>query len=160
MNDTAAQPDTVTPDEPDSGFTPITSQDDLERIIGNRLARERAKYSDYSELKKQAEDATKARRTTEERLAAIEQELQAERHNALRASVAAEKGVPVHRINGATREELEADADDFLSFIKQQAKEAAPKPPPSNLKSGATGSDSRMDPKERAASALRTYRTT
>lgn len=129
MNDTAAQPETVTPDEPDSGFTPITSQDDLERIIG-------------------------------ERLAAIEQELAAERHNALRASVAAEKGVPVHRINGATREELEADADDFLSFIKQQAKDSAPKPPPSNLKSGATGSDSRMDSKERAASALRTYRTT
>lgn len=32
-------------------FTPITSQDDLDRILGARLAREREKYADYADLK-------------------------------------------------------------------------------------------------------------
>lgn len=36
------------------GFTPINSQEELDRIIGNRLAREREKFSDYETLKEKA----------------------------------------------------------------------------------------------------------
>ena len=34
------------------GFTPINSQEELDRIIGNRLAREREKFSDYATSQK------------------------------------------------------------------------------------------------------------
>jgi len=36
------------------GFAPITSQEDLNRIITERVSRERAKYSDYADLKAKA----------------------------------------------------------------------------------------------------------
>ncbi len=42
------------------GYTPPASQADLDRIINDRLARERAKYSDYTDLKKKAEAHDKA----------------------------------------------------------------------------------------------------
>lgn len=35
-------------------FTPITSQDDLNRIIAERVQRERGKYADYADLKAKA----------------------------------------------------------------------------------------------------------
>ena len=35
-----------------AGFTPINSQEELDRIIGNRLAREREKFSDYETSQK------------------------------------------------------------------------------------------------------------
>lgn len=35
-------------------FKPITSQDELDKIIGQRLTRERARFSDYDDLKAQA----------------------------------------------------------------------------------------------------------
>jgi hypothetical protein len=35
-------------------FTPITSQDDLNRVIDDRLKRERSKFSDYKDLKDKA----------------------------------------------------------------------------------------------------------
>lgn len=35
----------------DKGFQPPTSQEELDRIIGSRLAREREKFADYEELK-------------------------------------------------------------------------------------------------------------
>lgn len=39
---------------PPSGFTPPASQEDLNRIIGERVQRERAKFSDYPDLKAKA----------------------------------------------------------------------------------------------------------
>lgn len=36
------------------GFQPITSQADLDRILGERLTRERAKFADYKDLKEKA----------------------------------------------------------------------------------------------------------
>lgn len=43
-----------TPTEENKSFTPITSQADLDTIIGNQLAQELAKYSDYETLKTKA----------------------------------------------------------------------------------------------------------
>lgn len=37
------------------GFTPPASQDELNRIIADRLARERAKFADYDDLKAKAD---------------------------------------------------------------------------------------------------------
>lgn len=41
-------------------FEPIGSQADLDRVLGERLARERAKYADYNDLKTKAAEYDKA----------------------------------------------------------------------------------------------------
>jgi len=92
-----------------------------------------------------------------ERINALEKELETERFNTVRSQIASKKGVPAHRISGATPEELEASADDYLAEVAELAKQQRPKP--SSYKSGATGSDNRMDPKEKAAQALRSLRS-
>lgn len=51
-------------------FTPPASQDELNRIIGERLARERAKFADYEDLKRKAAEhdkAVEAARTEQEK---------------------------------------------------------------------------------------------
>lgn len=42
-------------EKPDSGWAPPASQADLDRIVESRLARERAKFADYDEIKAKAE---------------------------------------------------------------------------------------------------------
>lgn len=167
MSESTTEP-TETPAASEAGdFEPITSQEDFEKRIGARLAREAKKYADYQDLKTKAarldELETKtaeANKTWEERYKSLESKMAAKDHEILRVQVASAKGVPANRINGTTREELEADADELLSLISKQKEAERPKVPPSGLKSGATGSDSRMDPKERAAAALRSFRRT
>lgn len=104
-------------------FEPITSQEDLDRILGQRLAREKARYADYDDLKAKADqftelenaNKTELQKATEraEQLAKENATLQA---TALRASVAAAKGVPENLLSGGTREEIEAAADALLAF--------------------------------------------
>lgn len=56
-----------------------------------------------------------------ERAAKAEQQLAALQHNQLRLEVATAKGLPASaamRLQGTTREELEADADDFSRLIQ------------------------------------------
>ena len=98
------------------------TQSQMEAIIGDRLARERSKYSDYEELKSKAEaydrqaeaEKTELQRAEERAekaeadLAKMREEAQAARD---RAEVAAEKGVPAEVLRGSTREELEAHTD-------------------------------------------------
>ncbi len=40
-------------------FTPITTQEDLDKIIGKRVMRERDKYKDYDKYKSAAEELDK-----------------------------------------------------------------------------------------------------
>ena len=114
-------------------FTAPQSQDDLNKIIETRLARERAKFADYDELRKAAEklsaieaaNKSEAEKTAE-RLAAAEKRASELEAQALRAEVANEKGVPAKLLSGASREELEAAADELIAFRGEQ-KPPAPK---------------------------------
>lgn len=115
--------DDPTPTPKDGGEKTFT-QAELDRIVEERLKRERAKYADYDQLKAQADKAKALedeKKTGEERLAgeikALKDDLARERHRALVAEIAQEKGLSAkqaRRLQGATREELEADADDLL----------------------------------------------
>lgn len=101
--------------EPDQTFT----QADVDRIVKERVQRERAKYADYDDLKAKAGSAT----TLEERVAEIERQAKESEARALRAEVANAKGLTPNqskRLVGSTREELEADADDLLKDIGAQ----------------------------------------
>lgn len=86
--------------EGEGGFEPITSQDQLNAALKDRLQRERAKYADYADLKqkaKQFEELQQANKTeaqkTADRIAALEQELTSTKTDALRARVQARFGI-------------------------------------------------------------------
>ena len=104
-------------------FVPPATQEDLDRIVSQRIARVKAGFADYDELKAKAEqftqlenaNKTELQKATEraEQLAKENATLQA---TALRASVAAAKGVPENLLSGGTKEEIEAAADALLAF--------------------------------------------
>lgn len=154
---TTPPPAAAKPEKADGAtdFEPITDPEVLDKIIGARLARERAKYADYADLKAKAEQFDKVSKTAEQRIAAVENELKAEREQGIRKDVAADKGVPVGLLKGKTREECEAEADELLAF---RGKVEKPKPAGGALKT-TFGSDTKLDPKERAAQLLRQFGT-
>lgn len=130
------------PDDPKPDEGKTFTQEQLDDIIEKRLAREREKYADYDKLKEQVEalaadkaELDKAKKKAEdegktvtekvnEQLAALQKQLEDEkeaRHKSdsesLRLRVAAAKGLSeaqARRLQGSTKEELEADADDLL----------------------------------------------
>lgn len=120
----------------DEVFAAPASQEELDRIIQSRLDRERKKFADYDELKKaadrlaQLEEANKTEaQKTADRLAAAEKRATELEAKALRAEVAASKGVPAALLTGSTAEELEAAADALIAFRGEQGKPAGPSSP-------------------------------
>ena len=104
-------------------FAAITSQADFDTAIQARLARERAKFADYDDVKAAAGRLTEienANKTESERQ--LERTAELERENAelksakTRSDVAASKGVPAELLSGSTQEELEASADLLNKF--------------------------------------------
>jgi hypothetical protein len=148
----------------ESGYTPPASQADLDRIITERLGRERAKYADYDDLKSKAErlDELEAEKQTDieklQRRAEEAERLAAEREAALtktqfesmKSDVAREKGVPVAGLTGTTREELEASADELVKWRDSQIPKV--KRP---LRSGSQSQEDLVTAKQRAVLALR-----
>lgn len=129
-----------------SGFTPPATQDELNRIVAERVARERSKYADYSDLKAKAAkfDEIDAQSKSEiekatERAAAVERERDEATARLNRLEVALEKGLSpsqAKRLVGGTREELEADADELLKDLGDSNKPRSPKPDPNQGRSG------------------------
>ena len=116
----------------DESFKAPASQEELDRIIQSRLARDRAKFADYDELKKAADRLSQieeANKTEAEKAAAradaAERRAAELETKALRAEVANAKGVPVALLTGSTQEELEVAADALIAFRGEQ-KSAGP----------------------------------
>lgn len=91
------------------------TQSELDKIVADRLARERQKYEGFSELKEKAAkfDELEAASKTElqkatERAEKLEKELsalkKAEEVRTIRAKVAKETGIPEHLLTGETEE--------------------------------------------------------
>lgn len=81
-------------------FKAITSQEDLNRLITDRVNRERAKYADYKDVKTKAaklDEIENANRTEAEkaqaRIAELESELTGVRGEFTRTRIAAEHGI-------------------------------------------------------------------
>ena len=118
------------------GFKAPESQEELDRIIQKRIDRERAKYTDYEDIKTKteslateleaakaelAEAAKGAGRVGELEAAVSAAEKRAERAE-IAADVASRKGVKLKYLTGDTREELEASADEFLTDVRAVSK--------------------------------------
>ena len=127
---------TEAPTPPAGEGTPATNgegktftQADLDKIVGERIARERAKYGDVDldDLKSKAQKLTEieqAQQTESEkaaaRIAALESKLSPTQQENMRLRVAMEKKLPadlIDRLQGATKEALEEDADKLLELF-------------------------------------------
>jgi hypothetical protein len=86
------------------------TQADVDRIVRERVQRERAKYADYDDIKAKAGEAT----TAEERIAALEAEVTASKHEALKRRVQAAHGISDEDaelfLTGSDEESLTAQA--------------------------------------------------
>ncbi|WP_052961363.1 MULTISPECIES: hypothetical protein [unclassified Leucobacter] len=116
-------------------FEAITSQEEFDKRIQSRIARERGKFPDYDELKAKAEkfdqieDEKKTdTQRTNDRIAELERENAGFKAAQMRADVAREKSdpekgihVPAELLTGSTREELEASADALIQFKGESA---------------------------------------
>lgn len=135
-------PNEDTPEEGGKTFT----QADLDRLLEDRLARERKKYSDYDELKAKAQQLEQLEQGTKsevekltERLAEAEKRATAEAARADRFEVALDKGLDMtraKRLTGATREELEADAEELQTWQSGSTEKPAPSKPTESLSGG------------------------
>lgn len=116
---------TATP-EPEKTFT----QADIDRIVSERLDRERGKYADYDELKAKAakfDEAEEASKTelqkATEKATALQAEVDAlkaatELRN-VRDKVATETGIPVTLLTGGTEEECKAQAEAIKAYAQE-----------------------------------------
>lgn len=110
------------------------TQEELERILSERLKREREKYKDYDELKKAAEELKKlkeAQMSETEKLQAklaemerermeLELQLQEARVENLKLKVLDEMGLPrawANRIFGTSEEEIRQDAEELKKLL-------------------------------------------
>lgn len=105
------------------------TQAEVDAIVRDRLKREREKYADYDDLKARAGEADKSKTALDqllEKVSGLEERATKAERQALRADVAQAKGLTpaqAKRLQGATREELEADADELLAMFKPADKD-------------------------------------
>jgi hypothetical protein len=119
MSDPTPNPSTPEGGNPPSGttptagdeFKPITSQGDLDRIIGERVGRERAKYADYADVKAKAATVDQVTAAAEQKTKEVEAALAgvpAKVTETLRSHL-----VTVHKIDAA-------DAELFLTATEPE----------------------------------------
>lgn len=105
------------------------TQAELDDIVQTRLSKERAKYSDYEELKAkalkfdEAEEAGKSElQKATEKVKALQTKLDSMTKEAevakVRSKIANDTGVPASLLSGTTEEECLAQATSILAFAK------------------------------------------
>ena len=126
MSDTA----TVTTQENNAeGQNRTFTQEELNAIVGKRLAEEKSKFADYEDLKAKAskfdemEEANKSElQKATERANALETELKAmknaEEVRLMRENVAKETGIPSNLLTGSTEEECKAQAEAIKTYAQ------------------------------------------
>lgn len=111
--------------EPEKTFT----QDEVNAIISDRLAREKEKYADYDAMKQKAamyDEAAEASKSelqkATEKAERLEQELRARQladaAREARDKVSRDTGVPVHLLTGEDEDTCKAQAQAILDFAK------------------------------------------
>lgn len=103
------------------------TQEEVNKVVQERLGKERAKFEDYDALKEKAskfdemQEASKSElQKAQEKAAKLEAQLSSMKKDAevtaLRQKVAAEKGVPADLLYGETEEACQAQAEKLLAY--------------------------------------------
>ena len=109
-------------------FRPITTQEEFDAAIRDRLERERNKYADYEQLRNQVSTLTAERDAAVKREGAANAKIKTYETNSVKMRIAQDKGIPAGmalRLSGETEEEITQDAEN-LAQILQAAKGPAP----------------------------------
>lgn len=169
----------------EGSYTPPSSQEELDRIVGQRLARERAKFGDYDDLKAKAakyDEADAASKTEQQKLQDAIAERDAKladlpkqaRKEAIRfASEASKRGfldpedalvfIDADLSDGEAVAAALDDLADRKPHLLRPEEKPKPKPPRTRPKPAAGETDegdNDLSGKERAAAALRQFRNT
>ena len=124
-----------------SEFKPITTQEEFDNAIKERLSREKSKYSDYDQLKSRVTELETENvglkstiEATNQSKADADKQLEGLRHQiagyetaSLRTRVALQYGLPydlADRLQGTDEESLKVDAERLAGYMK--SKESIP----------------------------------
>ena len=118
-----------------SEFKPITTQEEFDAAIKERLSREKAKYSDYDQLKSRVteletenvglkstiEANNQSKADADNKLEKMQSQIADYETASLRTRIALQHGLPydlADRLQGTDEESLKADAERLASFVK------------------------------------------
>ena len=118
-----------------SEFKPITTQEEFDAAIKERLSREKAKYSDYDQLKSRVteletenvglkstiEANNQSKADADKQLEKMQSQIAGYETASLRTRIALQNGLPydlADRLQGIDEESLKSDAERLASFIK------------------------------------------
>lgn len=124
-----------------SEFKPITTQEEFDAAIKERLSREKAKYSDYDQLKSRVteletenvnlkstiEANNQSKADADKQLEEMQSKIAGYETASLRTRVALQHGLPydlADRLQGTDEESFKADAERLAGFMK--SKESIP----------------------------------
>lgn len=124
-----------------SEFKPITTQEEFDAAIKERLSREKAKYSDYDQLKSLVEDLKKenvdlkstieadrqSKVDADKQLEEMQSQIAGYETASLRTRVALQYGLPydlADRLQGTDEESFKEDAERLAGFMKPVSKVA------------------------------------
>jgi len=139
MSDDATPAQGAEPGGESGNYTPPATQADLDRIIADRLSRERGKFADYDDLRSKAErlaeieeaNKTEAEKQAEQ-LTALQAKVQEyetrEQIAAWKAEVSRETGVPANVLAGSSLDELKAHAEQLKPLIAETQAPVKPQP--------------------------------
>ena len=119
-----------------SEFKPITTQEEFDNAIKERLSREKSKYSDYDQLKSRVAELEEENVGLKSTIEAsnqskadadkqLEKQIAGYETASLRTRVALQHGLPydlADRLQGTDEESLKADAERLAGFMKPVSK--------------------------------------
>lgn len=139
--------------EPTSGEeTKTFTQEEVDRIVNDRLYRERSKYADYESLKTKAarfdelEEANKTElQKAVDRADSLKKELDALKADAeirdIREKVSQESGIPVNLLTGTTEDDCKAQAAAIKAYANPAYPNVRDAGEPQNTKGHTTQED-------------------
>lgn len=118
-----------------SEFKPITTQEEFDNAIKERLSREKAKYSDYDQLKSRVaeleeenvglkstiEATNQSKADADKQLEEMQNQISNYETASLRTRVALQHGLPydlADRLQGTDEESFKADAERLAGYMK------------------------------------------
>ncbi len=111
-------------------FKPITTQEELDQVLGERLKRERETalkpYADYEQIKKDLSTAQGQLAERDKTIAALGVKVKGYETDSAKTRIALAAGLPYEmrtRLTGETEDELKKDAELLVKQIGQQRKE-------------------------------------
>lgn len=146
-DDTAPAPDTGDKQVENKTFT----QEEVNRIVAERLSREKSKFEEQlKETQSAKDDESKTElQKLQEQIAALTQENETSKLEALKARISKETSVPVELLTGTDEESLTAQAAAIQEYVESKATKSTKtdtQKPGQPLKEGAApASQSRED---------------